>query len=831
VADDERILLAMEETASTGVRVAGLRAANYAIGFVASVLIARALGPSGRGLYALPIAVLGIVMAFSHVGLEQSNVFLAAQKVPLRSLWTNAIVAAALISLVAWAAIAAVDAVAGPSFFGGLPTTWLVVTMAQIPFLLQALYWTGVLQLDGKLRGAVGATLAGTALHAAATVVLFAAGALTPFRVLALAWVANGATWALLLRMGSRSGLNGAPVDRALLRRAIGFGLRVQVATTFTFLLLRVDQLLVQQLLGFRELGLYSLAVILAELLWLVTDPFAASLLPHQVRAEGGDERRLGFATARLAIVVGLVGGLAAWVLAPYAIRIAYGEAFVDATWPFRLLLPGVVALAVQRPLGAIVVKEGRIGLAAAMNASALAVNVGLNLVLLPWIGVVGASVASAATYATLAAGYVLATRRPGIAGWRDLVPRRSDLGRLRGALRRRGPGDREPGPMRVVLVIGTLERGGTEGQVVMLARGLRRHGAEVTIVCLSSAGPLAEGLAAEGIAVEVAGFRGLTPILNPLPLLRVFRGLTETIRGRRPDVVHAFLYWGNLLGVTFGRRAEARVRVASLRSLRGTMGTKRALRPWERRTYRGADAVVCNSEAVREDAVRASGVPSGKTRVIRNGLALAEAAPPPTGGPARIAVVANLIAYKGHDVALRAFARVLERRGPDAAELLLAGTGPEEEHLRALAASLGISERVRLLGSVADVPALLEGCSFTVLPSRSEGFPNVVLESLAVGRAVVASAVGGVPEALEGGGGILVPPDDVEALAGAIDGLVADPAHARALGEEGRRAVAARFGEDRMVEETLGLYEELLSGLDARTRTGSSRSRAASAP
>jgi O-antigen/teichoic acid export membrane protein len=139
--------------------------------------------------------------------------------------------------------------------------------------------------------------------------------------------------------------MNGASSDRALLRRAIGFGLRVQVATTFTFLLLRVDQLLVQRLLGFRELGLYSLAVILAELLWLVTDPFAASLLPHQVRAEGGDERRLGFATARLALAVGLVGGVAAWVLAPYAIRIAYGEAFVDAAWPFRLLLPGVVAL------------------------------------------------------------------------------------------------------------------------------------------------------------------------------------------------------------------------------------------------------------------------------------------------------------------------------------------------------------------------------------------------------------------------------------------------------------------------------------------------------
>jgi len=87
MADEERLLLALEDTASTGVRVASLRIANYVVGFVASILIARALGPQGRGLVALPIAFLGIVMAFAHLGLEHANVWLAAQGVPLRRLW------------------------------------------------------------------------------------------------------------------------------------------------------------------------------------------------------------------------------------------------------------------------------------------------------------------------------------------------------------------------------------------------------------------------------------------------------------------------------------------------------------------------------------------------------------------------------------------------------------------------------------------------------------------------------------------------------------------------------------------------------------------------
>ena len=108
---------------------------------------------------------------------------------------------------------------------------------------------------------------------------------------------------------------------------------------------------------------------------------------------------------------------------------------------------------------------------------------------------------------------------------------------------------------------------------------------------------------------------------------------------------------------------------------------------------------------------------------------------------------------------------------------------------------------------------ALLDECSFTVLPSLSEGLPNAVLESLAQGRAVVASAVGGIPEILNRGGGILVPAGDPEALADAMRSLLADPTLAARLGAEGRAVVSDGFGIDRMVEESLQLYRGLLAG------------------
>ena len=213
------------------------------------------------------------------------------------------------------------------------------------------------------------------------------------------------------------------------------------------------------------------------------------------------------------------------------------------------------------------------------------------------------------------------------------------------------------------------------------------------------------------------------------------------------------------------------------------------------------------------EDAMARSGVPRRKAVVICNGVQLPAEVTPPDGQPARIVIVANLHPYKGHAVALTAFARVRAALPTVAARLQLAGSGPAAQALRAQARELGIDEEVDFLGSVANVPALLHGCLFTVLPSLTEGMPNAVLESLAYGRPVVASAVGGVPEILSRGGGILVRPGDPEALAEAMGTLLADPDLAAELGAEGRAVVRDRFGVDRMVTDSIRLYYGLLGG------------------
>ena len=178
------------------------------------------------------------------------------------------------------------------------------------------------------------------------------------------------------------------------------------------------------------------------------------------------------------------VGG---WFLAPLAIQIVYGPEFAAAAPALRLLLPGVVALAAVRPLGAVLVRRGRAAILSALGLGALGLNVALNLVLLPRIGIRGASIASSVCDAALALSYVAISRRRGVAGWRDIVPRASDL-RLLGRARLGRRACRRAGPLRVAFVVGRLNRGGTERQILVLGSALVARGHVVTVICLTEA-------------------------------------------------------------------------------------------------------------------------------------------------------------------------------------------------------------------------------------------------------------------------------------------------------------------------------------------------------
>jgi glycosyltransferase involved in cell wall biosynthesis len=179
------------------------------------------------------------------------------------------------------------------------------------------------------------------------------------------------------------------------------------------------------------------------------------------------------------------------------------------------------------------------------------------------------------------------------------------------------------------------------------------------------------------------------------------------------------------------------------------------------------------------------------------------------------VGVVARLEAEKGHRTLLDAWPFV--RSAQPRAWLLIVGEGSERDALEAQAASLGIAERVVFTGRREDVPAVTAALDVAVLPSYREAQGLSVLEAMALGRPVVASNVGGIPEMIEDGvSGLLVPPNDPEALAGAIVRLLSDHPYADMIAKRGHDLAHDRFCIERMVNSIEALYDEAALSLRA---------------
>lgn len=389
-------------------------------------------------------------------------------------------------------------------------------------------------------------------------------------------------------------------------------------------------------------------------------------------------------------------------------------------------------------------------------------------------------------------------------------------------------------GPATVAYVLPRLETGGTEKHVCTLVRRLDRERFRPMVVATAEGGPLEADFAGMGVSVHVLGYRGFTRrrgriVRTAYRSTCAIRELARLLRAERVAVVHAYLPVANVLGAIAGRLARTPVIVLSKRGLCHYKKGRPIMAFFENTANLAASAVTANSSAVAAAVLAAERFCRNKIRVIRNGID-ASAFSPADGGPPHTAAspcpdlrlppgsttilyAANLFAYKGHLDLIAAAASVVPRF--PAAHFLLAGReeGAGAE-VRQRVEALGLSANVHLLGPRDDVPALLRTADLVVHPSHEEGFSNTILEAMAAGKAIVASDVGGIPEAVtDGETGLLVPPGDPERLAEGILALLGDPQRAETLGRAGRRRVLEHFPVTKMVGEIEEMYEELLRG------------------
>jgi L-malate glycosyltransferase len=354
---------------------------------------------------------------------------------------------------------------------------------------------------------------------------------------------------------------------------------------------------------------------------------------------------------------------------------------------------------------------------------------------------------------------------------------------------------------MKLALVIGNLERGGSERQIVEFVRAAHPDHAQCVVVCLGEEGALAGEVRAVGAKVLALGAQR---IYEPRVLWRLARAL----RDERPDVVYAFLFWGYSVSLPLAALALPRAcRIQARRAMPDVdVPSKSIFRGLRWIADRCSHGVIVNSLAVGSAVARREPVLNGRLWVVPNGVQSVARRARSAGAELTIVCVANLIAYKGHATLLGA----VRRLRPSGWSLLLVGDGPERDSIERTIASASLEERVLILGRRMDVHDILDAADLLVLPSYSEGMPNAVLEAMAHGIPVVASDVGGVRSLLGSGAGIVVAPGDDQALADALQRLLDDPSLREDMGEKGRQLTRGSLGVDAMREGTLTAISDI---------------------
>ena len=394
--------------------------------------------------------------------------------------------------------------------------------------------------------------------------------------------------------------------------------------------------------------------------------------------------------------------------------------------------------------------------------------------------------------------------------------------------------------PIRVLRVIARLNVGGPSLHVSYLTEGLEARGYRTTL----AAGRLSEGegdmaFVAAGRGIDVEWIPHLQREISPAQDVAVVRQLASLIRRERPHVLHTHTAKagavGRLAALASGRaRPPVIVHTFHGHILKNEFDRVRegAFRTIERRLARVTDALVTVSPEVRDELVEIGIAPATRFAVVRLGIDLSERVGGAEEGaalraglgvpPERFTIgwVGRMTAVKQAGNVLVA-ARALRDRGCDTA-VVMVGDGPDREMLERQARALGLDEDVFFVGFQQDVGPWFHAFDALLLPSRSEGTPVSAIESLAAGKPVVATRVGGVADVVhEGEDGYLVPFGDTHGAADRLQQLAADPELRRRLGATGRARILQRYRVPRLLEDVDRLYRSLLEAKGFATRPG----------
>jgi len=369
---------------------------------------------------------------------------------------------------------------------------------------------------------------------------------------------------------------------------------------------------------------------------------------------------------------------------------------------------------------------------------------------------------------------------------------------------------------MKILHLITTLAGGGAEFHLLTLCRYQKKQGMEVVVACLSEFGKDDRSLRRD---FENEGIRVIRLCDGHRFELRSFSRIVRLVETEQPNIFHTHLPRADLTGALARFLNPSVAWVCSLHAIYSDDWSGRWSLPLLRFLWSRADAIICISHAVSDWLIK-FGMPADKAKVIYYGIEPDTFSQPRVdlrkewalNGSAIIGSIGRLEPRKGHDCLIEAMPQIC-KAVPNAL-LLIAGhdSWGYGVTLRRRIDELGLKDRVRLIGFQNDVVSFLNTLDVFALATKSEGFGQVVIEAMAAGKPVVTSKIAPLTEIVaDGETGLLVESGSPQSFASAIAQLLIDPMERHRMGARGQERVTKCFTAERMTQETLLLYENLL--------------------
>jgi O-antigen/teichoic acid export membrane protein len=407
---------------------------NLAVAVLALVnilIVSRALGPSGRGEVAFLSAIVYLTANLAALGIHEANANLGASEPKLRpSLATNSVVLALLCSGLANSIVIILIAIF-PAVGGDVDRTLLWITLATVPVLLVGLYLQYLIQADYRFVVTNVAWMLSPITNVVVNAGFAMAGVISVESAVITNLVGQALTSLVLLWYAAERFSGFGRPDLALARRSLTFGLRSHAGRIMLLGNYRLDQWLLGAISGSRQLGLYSVAVSWAEVLFYLPTAIAASQRPDLVRARREDAARHAAAVFRAAtlVTVFLAGVLVA--AAPFLCVTIFGEDFRGSIIDLRILAFGAFGIVALKQLGNALTAQGKPTLASAAISIGFLSTLGLDILLIPPYGGIGAALASSLSYTAAGVAVIVIFSRALRISSSALLPRRVDVASL----------------------------------------------------------------------------------------------------------------------------------------------------------------------------------------------------------------------------------------------------------------------------------------------------------------------------------------------------------------------------------------------------------------